>query len=282
MKIVPVAQFGQRVGVDELDIADPVGQHCRAAGRIAQRFGGQGMIGQGMAAQKGPVQPRSDRPGGGLFQPVDGVAHAAQLGQLVNPAQQGQHDQDDDHHRDHEQQRPALRAIDADPQRDQPHDAEQERPDEGRQHRLDEFILGQQGGGARRRIRGGRSIGRGQRRDRKGRDRQHGRGDHVQQAVDRLGTDVDGQRPGQERGQACRNRRRHAQQRIERHADPQRPAQARQNPAQARHGYRPRRGRAGRWRRAFPRDLVLGSGPITQRGACCPRLMGIPLRRVQA
>src|SRR5690554_7173043 len=117
-----LAQMGNSLDIDELDVADRSGVDRRGADRQSRQ------VKPGIGTQIGLLLPLGQCRAGGRLDPIYGGADPAEGNQMVDPAQQLDHHQGDHHYGDEEQHGPAALPIGAGLEYYDAHYAEQEGP----------------------------------------------------------------------------------------------------------------------------------------------------------
>jgi len=202
--------------VDELHMAAPRGQD--RLGTRGDRCG----VGQRARPEAGRRAVLSQRCTGAGFDLGDGLVHAAQPRQVIDPSQDRQNHKRHHQHREQEDDDRGGTGVEPRPEQDDRDQRKDEGAEEGRQHRLRRGVLKQQAVRARCDLARRRVMGRDHHRQREGGDRQHRRGQRVQDRHHRILADPGGQRGGHDRVQHRRGQRgQDAKKRDQRHPDPQ-------------------------------------------------------------
>lgn len=167
------------------------------------------------------VAPAAQRLGRRLLDQPDRLADPAEARELLHPTQEGDDDQADDHHRRAQHDEAPARPVEAGRQGHDPHNREQERPEEGGERVVCPPVLAPEDRGARRHARRGGPQGVHQHGQREGRHRQHRGGQDAQDVADGVGTDAEGEVLLDVKLEAPRHQgRQDAPDAVERGADP--------------------------------------------------------------
>ncbi len=134
----------QRRDIDVFYVAQLICQHL-----LCSRRNTCGNIVAGARTNAGEARPSCQGAGGGCLYPLYRRRHLGQLGQVLNPAYQRDHNQGDDHDGHQEQHNVPVVAVDAGIQRNQANEAEQKRTDKHAEGVPRYLVVHNQGRGAR-------------------------------------------------------------------------------------------------------------------------------------
>src|SRR5690606_6501327 len=102
-----LAQMGNGLNIDELDIADGTSMDRHGADRQSRQ------VKPGTGTQIGLLLPLGQRRAGGPLDPIYGSADPPERNQMVDPAQELDHHQSDHHYGDEKKHRPTALPVGA-------------------------------------------------------------------------------------------------------------------------------------------------------------------------